>query len=592
MKNRPWEVHKFGGTSLGSSKAFLAVKNILENQDKNSRHAIVVSAVAGVTDTLFELIKNKSKALADKLIQKHLQISHELKLDLDNYFGNEAANLRRLLKNTKIHEEEISGLGETWSATILGALLGQTVLNARQVLFVEPGPLGQSVLWAPTRKAFSNFLKKLDTENLVITGFIASLKNKKPTTLKRNGSDYSAGIFSNLLDAKSLTIWKEVDGVMSADPRKVPESFVLRHLSYQEAMELAFFGAKVLHPLSILPALEKKIPIRVRNTFDPKDPGSIISANSDLVDGTQVRGFSVIDKMALINIEGTGMAGVPGTAERVFATLKGADISVVLISQASSEQSICLAISNSEASKAENLLKKEFKSELNAGLLQSIYSKSNQSILAAVGDQMVHTPGVAAKLFSSLAKAGVNIRAIAQGSSERNISVVVNESDSTKALRAVHSGFYLSPQTFSLGLVGPGLIGATFLEQLKNNLELLKSKAGIDIRVRGICDSKKMLLSDKGVDLNTWKRDLESEGVTTDESGFAKFIKAHHLPHCAIVDCTGSQKVADLYETWLENNIHIITPNKKANASNQAYYDRLRVLSKRMNSHFLYETNV
>ncbi|MEK7356460.1 MAG: aspartate kinase, partial [Bdellovibrionota bacterium] len=343
---------------------------------------------------------------------------------------------------------------------------------------------------------------------VVITGFVASTRDGISTTLRRNGSDYSASIFGALLKAREIVIWTDVDGVLSADPRLVPEAVVLDDLSYHEATELAYFGAKVLHPSTMAPAIRAQIPIWIKNTFNPTCVGTKIHAVSE--SRLPIKGFATVDRIALVNLEGTGMVGVPGVAQRLFGALREVGISVIMISQASSEHSICFVVPLDQASRAKTAVEQAFASERQNGVIQTVDVSEDCSILAAVGDNMAHRRGLAGRFLSAIGRAGVNIRAIAQGSSERNISVVVTRSEATRALRAVHSAFFLSNHTLSIGVIGTGWIGKTLLAQFAEAAAKLKSELKIDLRVRGIANSKRMLLADKSTDLSKWFEALES----------------------------------------------------------------------------------
>ena len=316
------------------------------------------------------------------------------------------------------------------------------------------------------------------------------------TTLGRNGSDFSGSIFGALLDAEEIHIWTDVDGVLSADPRLVPDAKVIDSLSYNEAMELAYFGAKVIHPQTMAPAVLKGIPIWIRNTFAPEKAGTLICAKP--TSEIAVKGITCIDRVALVNLEGAGMIGVPGTAHRLFGALRDHGISVILISQGSSEHSICFAIPEAEAARAEAVVRQAFDRELREGQIQQVQVDPGCSILAVVGDGMAGSHGVAAKVFGALGNAAVNVRAIAQGASERNISAVIDSKDSARALRAVHSSFYLSPHTVSVGLIGPGVVGSVLLDQLATQVQRLSRELKLDLRVRGIMSSKLMHLADRG----------------------------------------------------------------------------------------------
>jgi bifunctional aspartokinase / homoserine dehydrogenase 1 len=612
-------VHKFGGTSLADADRFRAVSKILKSQDGSSAHFVIVSAMAGVTDTLIELTRlasNRDLAYEQSLKQvkeKHEAVAGELlNLESLNKFkeklARDAAEINDVLRATstlKTAGEQVvdlvSGFGEIWSAHLLAEFLknhgaSSEWLDARRVIFVESSSNGPVILWEESQKALEKQNAFLSHDICIFTGYVASFKDGGPTTLKRNGSDWSAAIMAKLLKAKSLTIWKEVDGVMSADPRIVPEAFMLSDLSYKEANELAFFGAKVLHPKTMAPAMECRIPIWIRNSFRPEDRGTLIHFPDDTRPkgpaSLAVKGFALVDHVALISLEGTGMMGVPGIAQRLFGALREVSVSVIMISQASSEQSICFAVPFDQGDLAKHTVEKSFFSEIHHGLIQKIDVSEKCSILAAVGDNMVHSPGVAASLFRALSHAGVNVRAIAQGSSERNISVVVSHSDRHRALRAAHSGFYLSDQTISVGLIGPGLIGETLLKQIADRLVTLKNQYKVDIRIRAIANSKKMLLSDESIPLGEWKERFQKSQTPTDYAELVRHVKPFYLPHSVIIDCTASEAVSKLYEGWMKAGLHLITPNKKANSSDFSYYKNLMSLRSVHRVHYLYSTTV
>jgi len=492
----------------------------------------------------------------------------------------------------------VAGYGEIWSARLLAAYLEQklgaeragTWIDARDVVQVRHSELGPTVMWKPSRAAIAGVIDKDFSGIAVITGFIASDEDQLQTTLGRNGSDFSAAIFAALTNADELSIWTDVDGVMSADPKQVPEAQIIDLLSYNEAMELAYFGAKVLHPQTLGPAVDNDIPIIIRNSFDPQHPGSRISA--DARPAERIKGITAVGGMALINLEGAGMIGVPGTADRLFAALRNADVSVTLISQASSEHSICIAVPADVVEHAKKVIAEAFAAELASGQIQRVEATDAQSIIAVVGDGMAGTPGIAARFFGNLGRAGINVRAIAQGSSERNISAVVDTNDVTRALRAVHSGFYLSAKTLSIGLIGCGTIGGTFLDQMQQQTQRLRKDFNLDLRVRGIARSNHMLLADRRIDLGDWREDLSASETISDLDAFESHVHADHLPHAVIIDCTADQAIADRYAGWLQRGIHIVTPNKKAFSGNQTGYAALALSAKQGNAHYLYETTV
>jgi aspartokinase/homoserine dehydrogenase 1 len=606
-----WVVHKFGGTSLADASRYRRVAEIMQ-AEKGEKKAIVVSAMSKVTDALIELVdlaRTRDDAYlvrADALKVRHTEavaalLPPEGRQALLEVLESDFKDIKDVLRGVYLSRtssdrtlELISGHGELWSACLLNAHLkaigiASTWLDARTLLTVEPGDSNVSVDWERSKSQTDRWLKALKTDWVVVTGFVASTPDGIPTTLKRNGSDFSASIFGKLLEARSITIWTDVDGVLSADPRLVPDAVVLEEVSYQEATELAYFGAQVVHPSTMVPAIESKIPIWIRNTFNPSSPGTKIHEKTR--SGLPVKGFATVDGMALVNVEGTGMMGVPGVANRLFGALRDVGVSVVMISQASSEHSICFAIPEAQATLARTTVERAFFAELHHNQIQMIDVTEDCSILAAVGDNMVDHPGVAGKFFTALGKAQVNIRAIAQGSSERNISAVIDRIDSRKALRAVHAAFYLSNQTISIGVIGAGLIGGTFLDQLRTQMERLKREFKIDLRVRGILNSRVMVLNE-GRSLENWRDSVKESALPSEIEKFTAHVQADHLPHAVILDCTGSAELTAHYPRWLERGIHIITPNKKANTGTMEFYRTLRSITRARNRHYLYETTV
>ncbi len=606
-----WDVHKFGGTSLASADHYRGVTKILRTE-VSGRKAIVVSAMAKVTDALIDLVELARKRVdgyrtsLESLKERHAKAAAALltdgrRQDFLKVLESDCSDIGEVLRGVYLSRtcsertlELITGHGELWSAQLLNAHLQAegiraSYLDARTVLTVEPGESTVSVDWTRSQAQTDHWLTGLTSEWVVVTGFVASTPDGIPTTLKRNGSDFSASIFGKLLHARSITIWTDVDGVLSADPRLVPDAIVLDAVSYQEATELAYFGAKVVHPNTMAAAIENKIPIWIRNTFNPTHRGTKIHERA--ASKHPVKGFTTVDGMALVNVEGTGMIGVPGVANRLFGALREIGVSVVMISQASSEHSICFVIPEAQTAIVRSTLERAFFAELHHNQIQRIDLTPNCSILAAVGDNMVDHPGVAGKFFGALGKARINIRAIAQGSSERNISTVIDRADSQRALRAVHSAFYLSNQTISIGVIGAGLIGGAFLDQLVLQMEKLKHEFKIDLRVRGILNSKRMVLSERH-SLQDWRESLTGSETSPDLQKFADHVQAEHLPHAVLIDCTASAELTAEYPGWLERGIHLITPNKKANSGSMAFYRKLQSAARDRNRHYLYETTV
>ena len=590
------------------------VADIIE-ADRGTRLGVVLSACRGVTDSLLALITQAERqqpveTAVHALRERHVAIARTLipgtsadayveliDHDCQDIIGIlHAVHLTR--SASRAVRDLISGFGEIWSTRLFARYLaargerpGKVIwTDARDIVRVDWSPLGPSVRWEDSRANARQIVPPDAQATLVITGFIARTADGLQTTLGRNGSDFSASIFGDLLDAEEIVIWTDVDGVLSADPRRVPDATVIDSLSYNEAMELAYFGAKVIHPQTMAPAVEKRIPIWIRNTFAPEKPGSLISQSPNSIH--PVKGVTSIDGVALVNVEGAGMIGVPGTAQRLFGALREDGISVILISQGSSEHSICFAIPNAEADRAAQTVRHAFHAELNGGQIQNVDVVRGCSILSVVGDGMAGTPGVAAQVFGSLGAAGVNVRAIAQGSSERNISVVIDERQTTKALRSVHAGFYLSPHTISLGIIGPGAVGSVLLEQLASQTDRLTRDFHIDLRLRGVMTTRAMALSDTAIPFDAWRDALKDGGKAPDMLRFEDHINAEYLPHAVILDCSASEEVAGQYPRWLGEGIHVVTPNKRANSGPLDLYDELHEARRAAGSHYLYEATV
>lgn len=611
-----WVVHKFGGSSVADATCFRRVADILESQP-SPRLGVVLSACKGVTDALLGLVDQAQRqddgwqAGLAALRARHAVIVGDLLSAAEaaqwlQRFDRDAADIAGILQTTRIMRSAgqnvrdlVAGYGEIWSTSLFVPFLaarrgagGAPVrwLDARRCVVVEWGALGPAVQWDASRAKLATEVAADYAGTLVITGFIASDAQGIQTTLGRNGSDFSASVFGSLLDAAEIHIWTDVDGVLSADPRRVPNAQVIDSLSYNEAMELAYFGAKVIHPQTMAPAVGRSIPIYIRNTFNAAGPGTLICAKPD--SQLTVKGITTIEGIALVNIEGAGMIGVPGTAHRLFGALREEGISVILISQGSSEHSICCAIPQDQAERALRVVRAAFRRELDEGQIQSVEAATDLAILAVVGDGMAGTPGVSAKVFNALGAAAVNVRAIAQGASERNISVVVEGRQATRALRATHASFYLSPNTLSIGVIGPGTVGRVLLDQLASQQARLSREFKLDLRVRGIMGSKRMLLSEHGADLDHWREELEAHATAADLKRFIEHVQVDYLPHTVIIDCTADGEIASHYRDWLAAGIHVVTPNKKANSASMAYYDSLRAARRAGGSHYLYEGTV
>jgi bifunctional aspartokinase / homoserine dehydrogenase 1 len=609
-----WVVHKFGGSSVADAGCFRRVAAIVE-ASANPREAVVLSACRGVTDALLSLVslaeqpgadtaaaidalRGRHDALATELVSAPARAAYLAQLDQDcRDIAGMLQTVRLIRAAPQTMRDVISGYGEIWSTRLFapflrerGRIAGDVQwVDAREVVIVEWGPLGPAVQWTTSERNLERLIPAGFEGRLIVTGFIATTANGMQTTLGRNGSDFSGSIFGALLHAKQIVIWTDVDGVLSADPRLVPNAQVIDQLSYNEAMELAYFGAKVIHPQTMEPAVARDIPIYIRNTFAPEKHGTLICAKP--VSALKVKGITTIDPVALVNLEGAGMIGVPGTAHRLFGALRDAGISVILISQGSSEHSICFAIPEAQAVRAEAAVRKAFDAELRDGQIQQVDVGLNLSILAVVGDGMAGAHGVAAKVFNSLGDAAISVRAIAQGASERNISVVVEGRGAAKALRAVHAAFYLSPNTLSIGLIGPGTVGRVLLAQIATQIERLRA-LNLDLRVRAIAGSKRMVLTDTSIDLDRWPEHMAAAGEALDLDKFANHCQADYIPHTVIIDCTASADVAEQYRAWLGRGIHVVTPNKKANSGPWPYYQALQEARRAAGTHYLYEATV
>jgi aspartokinase/homoserine dehydrogenase 1 len=608
-------VHKFGGSSVADADCFLRVADIIDASPSH-RTGVVLSACKGVTDALLSLVslaEAQDPSVLPRLNDlrvRHVTLAHSLlgqgeaasafiaRLDADIADISGILNTVRLIRSAATAlNDRVAGFGELWSSQVLAALLAQRDqkrsvrwLDAREVVTVEWGPLGPLVQWTRSEQSLASTLAPDWRGVLVIPGFIASTPEGLQTTLGRNGSDFSGSIFGALLKADEIIIWTDVDGVLSADPRRVPDAKIIDSLSYNEAMELAYFGAKVIHPQTMAPAVRLGIPIRIKNTFAPSQPGTLICEHP--TSSQPVKGVTTVDAVALLNLEGAGMIGVPGTAQRLFGALREASISVILISQGSSEHSICCAVPNADAQAAAHVVKVAFERELREGQIQRVDVSEGCSILAVVGDGMAGSHGVAAKLFGTLGSAAISVRAIAQGASERNISVVIDARHSSRALQAVHAAFYLSRHTVSIGLIGPGLVGGALIDQILSQTERLKGHAELDLRLRAILNSKQMLLAEGALGEQPWREQLAHSTEPSDLDRFTRHVQAAHLPHAVIIDCSSSPHVAARYSAWLAAGIHIVTPNKKANSGALRDYQAIKEARRVGGSHYLYEATV
>lgn len=601
----PCHVHKFGGSSLADATLYRSAAALVDGPARP--RVVVVSAMQGVTDSLIALLDvvrdggNWSSGW-NALRERHLTTADALGGDalqavLEAEFDAFADQLTALAAHDDASAPGLAGLGEVWSSRLMLAALGGDAaawrrLDARDVLVVHAGEMGMAVDWPASRARLTDWRAQHGDGDVVVTGFVARDAGGNATTLGRNGSDYSAAIFANLFDAGALTIWTDVDGVLSADPRLVPEAVCLPSMSYAEACELAYFGAKVLHPQTMAPVQERGIPLWIRNTRRPDLPGTLISTNGNAGDAP-VKGLSLVRDLAIVELVGNGMVGVPGAAERMFGALRGAGVSVTMISQGSSEHSICCVLRADQAERARDAVAAAFADALADGQAQGVTLTADIAVLAAVGDGMVGTPGVAARLLGGLAQARVNARAIAQGAGERNISVAIGAGDATRALRAAHAAFWLSPQTLSVGVIGPGQVGSALLVQMSAALPQLRRRSGVDLRLRAIANSRAMVLDERGVEPADAAARLHGGAAQAlDLDCLADHVRGEHLPHALIVDCSASPAVAAQYPRWLARGIHVVTPNKLAGSGAWDHYAAIQDASRRGGGRFRYEATV
>lgn len=607
-------VCKFGGTSVGSPEAIRKLVAIIQDESHAGRtRVVVVSAFSGVTDALIETAR-LAEAGDGSYVERiaSMEARHEAAVaelcggadaeEAGAYCRKLFSELRGILHGVLLLEELsprtldlVMSFGERLSAFVVSRAFRSAgteadFLDARDVVRAD-GDYG-SARFDPTASYAAIAARLAELPDLqVATGFIAANADGRTVTLGRGGSDLSAAIFGAALGVEEVEIWTDVDGILSADPRLVAGAFRMESISYEEAMELSHFGAKVLHPPTVKPALEQRIPIRIRNTFNPACPGTVIDADAP-PSPYPVRGVTSIHDIALVRLEGPGLVGVVGMSSRLFGCLARRKVNVVLITQASSEHSICFAVSPKEAAEASSAIGEEFEREISLGAIHEPKVERNLSIIAVVGAGMVRTPGIAGKVFYALGRNGVNIVAIAQGSSELNISAVVGKADETKALNAIHEAFFLSGvRSVNLFLVGTGLIGGTLLDQLARQKVILSAEYQIRINLVGVANSRSMLFDRNGLDPASVRERLAS-GEPFDQSLFLERMKALNLPNSAFCDCTASEAVPGLYPRLLRAAVPVVTPNKRANSGPYADYRALVDYSRSRGIPYLYETTV
>ncbi len=576
--------------------------------------AVVFSAFGGVTDSLIQL---STMALAgdvgykvqlEQLEKRHLEAVREL-VDIQKQSSviaqvkftiNELEDILHgifLVKERTLRSlDYIMSFGERLSAYVIAeAINGRNIksefLDSRTIVRTDNNFGYAKIDFKKTNELIQEYFIR-HTNLQVITGFIGSSASGETTTIGRSGSDYTAAIFAAALDATSLEIWTDVDGMMTADPSKVKKAFTVKEMTYEEAMELSHFGAKVIFPATMQPAMEKKIPICIKNTFNPTFPGSVISANANgklLI----IKGVSSMGNISLFNVQGSGLQGVVGVSMRLFGTLAKEKINVILISQASSEHSICFAIETSFSTQAKAAIEKEFHYEILNGEMDPIAVENDLTIVAIVGEGMKHNPGTSGRMFNALGRSGINVHAIAQGSSELNISVVIRQADTSKALNVLHEAFFLSDRkVLNVFLVGTGLIGKELVKMMDLQFAKLASQNHLEINLVGIANSKKMLFDADGITLMQAVDTMLKSGESMSLLAYYERMESLNLSNSIFVDCTSSEEVAGFYDRILSSNISIVTPNKKANSGSLERYKKLKSTTAKRGVKFLYETNV
>jgi len=608
------KVMKFGGTSLANWQRFNTAADIVVDTAKSESVAVVLSAPATVTNGLLEMVDvavsgDDFKPVLSGVEQVFSSLYQSASSVLQS--GQVPPLMERLSQQLSFWEKKLLGIsllkecpdfvraeilvgGEKLSAALMTQLMVAKGLSSNvfepQSLFLASGDPLESVVDIESSKARFNRVALDEYRVWVMPGFTAGDKEGRTVTLGRNGSDYSAAVLSACLDASCCEIWTDVDGVYNTDPRVVTDAKLLSQLSYQEAMELSYFGAKVLHPKTISPIAQYHIPCYIRNSFNPKAPGTLVSNEAD-ESGLNVKAISNLDEQTMFDISGPGMKGMVGMASRTLGAISRSGISISLITQSSSEYSISFCVATQDAAKAKESLELEFELELKSEILEPIEMRHELAIVSLIGDGMRTHKGVAGKFFQALAQATVNIVAIAQGSSERSISTVIEQRKTKHAISACHQSFFDVQHYLDVFLVGCGNVGAGLLEQIKQQAEMLKQQH-ITIRVCGIANSRHMLLDAKGVDLSGWQSLLSDCQNECDLDLMLKWAKEQQLLNPVLVDCTSSEYVSNKYLDVMNAGLHVVTPNKKANTRDIEYYRELRATALKQRRQFLYETTV
>jgi bifunctional aspartokinase / homoserine dehydrogenase 1 len=609
-------VLKFGGSSLATSDRIRGVVRIVLDEARKEPLIVVVSAFQGITNQLIDCARLAERGEA-RYEHEWAAVAKRHRSAIDDLVGPRRGRRTRVRADALLAElhdalhgiqllghcppralDVVASFGERLSALIIASYIERfrpaRFADAREFVITDDQFTHANVIFGKTNRASRRYFGPLLRAGRrrvipVVTGFVGSTADGRTTTIGRNGSDYTAAIVGAAVGASVIEIWTDVDGVLSADPRAVPAAFVLPQISYEEAMELSYFGAKVLHSAAIAPAVAKSIPLLIKNTFNPSAPGTLISkTTSD--QGHPAKGISSVGDLTLLTIRGLTMVGVPGIAERLFRALAARQVNVILISQASSEHTICFAVQTADAAAAVQAIHQEFRFEFH-NRLTAVDEKSGQMIVAVVGDGMKGRPGVAGEVFGALGRNNINISAIAQGASERNISCVIDAAHQVRALNAIHQAFFETRKPLALVIVGVGNIGGTLLRQLHAQHAYLRTH-GFDVKVIGLANSKRFVLAPDGISLGRWRETLMASRRRMNPHALAEQLARLELTNAALVDCTADASIVDAYPAFVNANLHIITPNKRANVLPWRRYATLMELLRARRKHFLYEANV
>ncbi|MDA8698853.1 bifunctional aspartate kinase/homoserine dehydrogenase I [Flavobacteriaceae bacterium] len=607
------KILKFGGTSVANSKNIAQVASIVSNV--NEKNVVVVSALGGVTDLLLEALYIAASGDSNfvdtlkKIEERHLEpirasIPAQSQSSSISFLKSELNHLETILEGVMMLKEttprtiaKVSSYGEILSSNIINEIfkvnnIDVALKDGRDLIETQIQGNKSIVNWSSTQNKIDAFFESNNSKTTLVPGFVARDADGNSSTLGRGGSDFTAAILAYALNADILEIWTDVSGMYTSNPKLVKQATPINKLSYFEAMELSHFGAKVIFPPTLQPLVEKQIPVLIKNTFAPEDLGTRIDNSANDSSNGVVKGISHIGEISLISLEGSGMVGIPGFSKRLFEVLSVSNINVIMITQASSEHSICIAVRSEDDLKAKEVIDTEFAFEISLQKVAPASIENNLVNVAIVGDNMKNHQGISGKMFSSLGANNVNIRAIAQGASERNISIMINKKDTQKALNTLHETFFENDiKELNLFIIGVGNVGSKLLEQIEKQKKYLEDNLLLRIRVIAISNSRKMILGNESLDLNNWEKNLEN-GVQADVNAFFNHAKGLNLRNSIFVDNTANASIAYEYERYLNNNIGVVTCNKIACADSLENYKNLKRSSRKYGSPFLFETNV